>query len=137
MTRKNVLFVCTHNSARSQMAEALMNDLLGDRYTAFSAGTEPGTVNIFTYIVMEELGVDMSRCHSKHITEFLSRGIDLDHIVTVCENAKESCPTFPEARNVIHKSFEDPSSVKGNDSERKEAFRHCRDKIEEWILSTF
>ena len=137
MTMKTVLFICTHNSARSQMAEALMNHYMGDRYTAYSAGTEPGAVNIFTYIVMEEMGIEMTRCHSKHIREFLDRGVDFDHVVTVCDNARENCPTFPGAKNVIHRNFKDPSEVRGNNVECREAFRTSRDDIQEWIIATF
>jgi len=92
MDRKKVLFLCTHNSARSQMAEGLLNALYGDRCIAYSAGTEPSNLNPYAVEVMSEIGIDISHHHSKSVEEF--RNGDFDYVVTVCDSAKETCPIF-------------------------------------------
>jgi arsenate reductase (thioredoxin) len=132
---KKVLFICTHNSARSHMAEGFMNALYGDRYLAFSAGTEPSALNPYAVRVMQEIGIDISDHRSKSVDEFIDR--DLDYVVTVCDHAKEACPFFPGGRKTIHKGFEDPASAAGAEQEKLELFRRVRDEIREWIQNTF
>ncbi len=131
MGKKSILFLCTHNSARSQMAEGLMNQLRGNQYQAFSAGTEPGTVHPLAVKVMAEIGIDISGHRSKHVREFMGREMDL--VVTVCDNAREACPFFPGARENRHESFPDPSAVRGSDDEKLAAFRATRDAILKWL----
>ena len=130
-TKKRVLFVCTHNSARSQMAEALLNTFHGDHYEAHSAGTEPSGVNPHAIQVMAEIGIDISTHQSKNVEEFVSQPFDC--VVTVCDHANESCPFFPGGRERIHRSFEDPASEEGDDAEKLQAFRRTRDEIREWL----
>jgi arsenate reductase len=134
MGRKKVLFVCMNNSARSQMAEGLLNGLYGDRYLARSAGVSPKEVNPFAVRVMAEIGIDISKNRSKSIEEF--RGMKFDYVVTVCDDANESCPFFP-GKVQIHKSFEDPALAKGSEEEILRAFRRVRDEIREWIIQNF
>ncbi len=133
--KKKVLFLCTHNSARSQMAEGLMNHYLGDRYIAKSAGVETSKVNPFAILAMKELGIDISHHYSKHLNEFL--GEEFDFIITVCDHAKEHCPYFSGGKTYIHKSFEDPSSIEGEDNEKIKAFRRIRDEIKDWLIENF
>jgi arsenate reductase len=132
---KKVLFICTHNSARSHMAEGLVNALYGDRYRAFSAGTEPSTLNPYAVRVMQEIGIDISDHRSKSVDEFMDQ--DLDYVVTVCDHAKESCPFFPGGRKPMHKGFQDPASVAGTEAEKLQVFRRVRDEIRDWIERTF
>ena len=132
--KKRVLFVCTHNSARSQMAEALLNKLYGDKYEAYSAGVEPREINPYAIKAMAEVGIDISKQRSKSIKEFL--GQKFDYVVTVCDYARENCPFFP-GEEIIHKSFEDPAEVEGSEEEIMERVRHVRDEIKKWIEVTF
>jgi len=132
--KKKVLFICTHNSARSQMAEGFVNSLLGDRYEGYSAGIEPTKVNPYAVKAMAELGIDISKHRSKSIEEF--RGKNFDYVVTVCESAKETCPFFP-GEELIHKDFEDPSEFRGIEEEILEKVRRVRDEIKDWILGVF
>ena len=122
-----VLFVCTGNSARSQIAEALLRDFGGADFAAFSAGTEPKGVNPYTVRVLEEIGIDWSAARSKSATEFL--GQPLDYVVTVCDRARQSCPVFPGEHNTLHWGLEDPAEVEGDDAARLEAFRRTRTEI--------
>lgn len=141
---KKVLFICTHNSARSQMAEAFLNHMYGSRYTAESAGTVATQVNPYAIAVMEELGISMEGHRSKSIEEF--RGRIFDVVITVCDSAREACPFFP-GKVVIHRGFDDPSSyhVKrgkntirdGPNTEKLAVFRRVRDEIKEWIEEEF
>jgi arsenate reductase len=108
---KAVLFLCTHNSARSQMAEAFLNNLRGDKYNAENAGITPTEVNPNVIKVMAEVGIDLSNNRSKSIEEF--RGHEFDYVVTVCDHTKETCPFFP-GETLLHKNFTDPSTLKGN-----------------------
>ena len=133
--KQKVLFVCTQNSARSQMAEGLMNALLGDRYEAHSAGSDPFRVNPFATKAMAEAGIDISHHRSKGVDEF--KDWEFDYVVTVCNRAKESCPFFPSARQRIHKEFNDPAALKSTDDEIFKTFCRVRDEIKEWILETF
>lgn len=134
-TLKKVLFICTHNSARSHIAEGLMNALYRDRYRAFSAGTEPSAVNPYAVRVMQEIGIDVSDHRSKSVDEFINQ--DLDYVVTVCDHAKESCPFFPGGRKSMHKGFQDPSSATGTEEEKLAVFRRVRDEMRDWIRETF
>jgi arsenate reductase (thioredoxin) len=124
---KRVLFVCTHNSARSQMAEGLLRHYAGQHFEAFSAGTEPGSLHPLAVRAMGELGIDISNQAPKSVDGFLSQ--DFDAVVTVCDQAKESCPVFPGAARQLHWSFEDPSRDQGSEDERLEVFRRVRDEI--------
>lgn len=135
MERKRVLFICTHNSARSQMAEGIMNALFGDKFIAFSAGTDPKGVNPLAIEVLKEMGIDISHHRSKSIEEF--RGESFDYVVTVCDNAKENCPFFPGGKKYIHRGFFDPASVEGTYEEKLNAFRKVRDEILNWIKTYF
>lgn len=132
---KKVLFICTHNSARSHMAEGFMNARYGDRYLALSAGTEPSALNPFAVRVMQEIGIDISDRRSKSVDEFMNQ--DLEYVVTVCDHAKEACPFFPGGRKAIHKGFKDPASSAGTEQEKLAFFRSVRDEIREWIENTF
>jgi arsenate reductase len=132
---KKVLFICTHNSARSQMAVGLLRTFSGDKYEAHSGGTQPSAVNPYAIRVMAEIGIDISAHRSKHVREFL--GMTFDSVVTVCDNAKETCPFFPGAKEYIHQSFADPAVCSGSEEEILDCFRRSRDEIKEWIEKTF
>ena len=134
LLKKKVLFICTHNSARSQMAEGYLNARYTDDYEGYSAGTEPSHVNPAAIRVMAEAGIDISLHRSKNVKEF--QGTTFDYVVTVCDHAKETCPFFP-GKNILHKSFRDPSAFKGTEESILQDFRQVRDKIAEWITNTF
>lgn len=127
--KRRVLFLCTGNSARSQMAEALLRLIAGDHYEAHSAGTHPVGLNPMTVEVMRELGVDIQHSRSKNVTEFL--GESFDEVITVCDRAKDSCPVFHGAPNLQHWSFEDPAAAPSE--ARLEVFRRVRDEIAEQV----
>lgn len=133
--KKRVLFVCTHNSARSQMAEGWLRALASDRYEAFSAGTETRGVHPVAVRVMNEVSVDLSTHRSKLVSEFDE--VPMDVVVTVCDSAREACPFVPARDRQIHRSFQDPSAAEGTEAERIEAFRRVRDEIRDWIESEF
>jgi len=135
MVKEKVLFICTHNSARSQIAEGLLRSLYGDRYEVYSAGTEPTDLNPYAVRVMAEIGIDISKQRSKSINEF--RNIKFDWVITVCDQAKERCPYFPAGLKRLHKSFQDPSTISGSEAEILERFRDVRDQIKEWVEKTF
>ncbi len=116
-----VLFVCTHNSARSQIAEALLKRYGGADFEVFSAGTEVTRVNPFATQVIEEAGIDWSGARSKSITEFLDQRFD--YVITVCDRARATCPVFPGSTNTLHWGLDDPSEVEGTDTEKLAAFR--------------
>jgi len=142
--KKKVLFLCTHNSARSQMAEGLLRSVYGDRYEAYSAGVEATTVNPLAVMVMKEIGIDISGQYSKTPQEY--QEIIFDLAVTVCDNAKAGCPIIitnlerptklTKAREVIHKSFDDPATAVGSEEEQLKVFRRVRDEIKDWISQT-
>jgi arsenate reductase len=126
-----VLFLCTHNSSRSQMAEGLLRARGGDRYDVFSAGTHPRSVHPLAILVMREIGVDISEAaghRAKSLDEFAGQP-PMDLVVTVCDDAAEECPYFPGARRQEHWGFPDPSAVTGSKEERLAAFRSVRDII--------
>ncbi len=131
---KTVLFLCTHNSARSQMAEAFLNSLCGDRFEAKSAGITPTQINPYVVKAMAEVGIDLSASRSKSIREF--QGKPFDYAVTVCDAAREACPFFP-GQVEISKSFPDPSTFRGSEEEILQKVRVVRDEIKAWVESTF
>ena len=122
-----VLFVCTGNSARSQIAEALLRDFGGADFEVFSAGTEPKGVNPYTVRVLAEIDVDWSGARSKSVTEFL--GQPFDYVITVCDRARQSCPGFPGNHNSMHWGLDDPAEVEGTDERKLEAFRRTRTEV--------
>ena len=126
---KRVLILCTGNSARSQMAEGLLRELGGGRFEVESAGTRPGGVRPEAVEAMREVGVDISSHRSKSVEEFA--GQEFDYVITVCDNARESCPVFPGKTERIHWSFDDPAASEGTWDERLVAFRRVRDEIGE------
>lgn len=123
-----VLFLCTGNSCRSQIAEAWLKTLGGDQFEVYSAGLEPHGVNPFTELVMTESGYDMTGHRSKHIDEFIDK-INFDFLITVCGNADERCPYFPGMGTRLHWPFEDPAAYTGPEDERFDLFRKVRDQI--------
>jgi arsenate reductase (thioredoxin) len=125
--RSRVLFLCTHNSARSQMAEGLLRHLAGERFEAHSAGTEATLVRPLAIRAMEEIDIDISGQESKALDGYLDQ--PFDYVITVCDDASEACPVFPGARNRLHWSFEDPSQAEGSEDERLAVFRRVRDEI--------
>jgi len=132
---KRVLFICTHNAARSQMAEGYLRARYGDRYEAFSAGTVATGVHPLAVRVMAELGIDISGHRSKDLGGFI--GEKMDVVVTVCDSAQATCPMFPWAKSTVHASFPDPSAATGTEEERLAVFRSIRDEIAAWIDATF
>lgn len=131
---KKVLFLCTHNSARSQMAEAYLDHYYGYRYDVYSAGIHPSEINSFVVKVMAEEGIDLSGARSKSVEEFLEKEFDL--VVTVCDNAREGCPVFPSGE-LIHHSFKDPSSLSGSGEDILVQVREIRDEIKRWVIEFF
>ena len=125
--RARVLFLCTHNSARSQMAEGLLRSMAGDRFEAYSAGTEATHVRPLAVRAMDEVGVDISGQESETLDRYLDE--PFEYVVTVCDDANESCPVFPGAANRLHWSFEDPSKAGGSEDERLKVFRRVREEI--------
>jgi arsenate reductase len=137
-TRKKikVLFVCIHNSARSQMAEAFLNHLAGDRFEAQSAGLEPGLLNPLAVEVMREVDLDISTKQTKGVLDFYKRGGIFHYVITVCDAANaESCPIFPGVTKRLHWSFPDPAALPGNWEEKLEATRSIRDDIRKSVLT--
>ncbi|HYW48778.1 MAG TPA: arsenate reductase ArsC [Bryobacteraceae bacterium] len=132
MSKKKVLVLCTGNSARSQMAEGLFRHEAGDRFEVYSAGTKPSSVRPEAISVMHEIGIDISGHRSKSVDEFVTT--PMDYVITVCDNAKESCPVFPAATLMLHWPFEDPAAVEGSREKRKAAFRKVRDQIHGRIM---
>ena len=130
--KKRVLILCTGNSARSQMAEGILRHDGGDEFEVESAGLKPGSVRPEAIRVMRELGIDISGHRSKSVDEFV--GQEFDYVITVRDNANESCPVFPGKTRRIHHSFEDPPPPDiGSDEERMAIFRHVRNEIREWV----
>jgi arsenate reductase (thioredoxin) len=129
--RSRVLFLCTHNSARSQMAEGLLRDRAGDRFEVMSAGTEATHVRPLAIRAMDEIGIDVSSQESKTLERYLAERFD--YVITVCDEANEACPFFPGAKKRLHWSFKDPSQAEGSEEERLAVFRRVRDDIRERI----
>ena len=132
--KERVLILCTGNSARSQMAEGLLRHRAGERFNVESAGTRPGRVRPEAIAVMKELGIDISGHRSKHVDEF--EGQPFDYLLTVCDNARESCPVFFGDAKRLHRDFEDPAALQGTEEERLALFRRVRDEIRDY-LKTF
>ena len=130
---QRVLILCTGNSARSQMAEALLKRLAGDRFVVYSAGTKPVPVRPEAITVMREIGIDLSDNRSKHVDEFQNESFD--YVLTVCNNANETCPIYPRHTHRLHHSFDDPSLVQGSAEDRLAAFRKVRAQILEYLRS--
>jgi arsenate reductase len=132
--------MCIHNSARSQMAEAFLNKLAGDKFEAESAGLEPGTLNLLVVQAMQEVGMDISGNKTKDVFEFFKQGKHFEYVVTVCDEASsEKCPYFPSQRKKLNWSFKDPSQFAGTLEEKMIEVRAVRDaikkKVEEFIAS--
>ena len=127
MAKPKVLFLCTGNSCRSQMAEGLLRHLAGDRFEVVSAGTEPSTVNPLAIVAMREIGIDISGHRSKAAAEFLRE--HFAYVITVCNNANERCPIFPFASQRLHWPLDDPAAATGSEEARMSVFRRVRDEI--------
>lgn len=125
--KRRVLFLCTGNSCRSQMAEGWLRSLAGDRFEVESAGTDPVGLNPGAVAVMREVGVDIAGQRSKSLARFLDQRFD--HVISVCDRARESCPTLPGAATLLHWSFDDPAAAQGSAEERQAVFRRVRDEI--------
>ena len=128
-SKRRVLILCTGNSARSQMAEGLLKNIAGDRFEVFSAGTKPVGLNPNAIMALKEIGIDISANRSKSVDEFV--GQHFDYVITVCDNAKESCPIFPGEGQRIHHGFTDPAAA--STAEQPELFRRTRDEISVWL----
>ena len=132
--KKRVLILCTGNSARSQMAEGLLRHDAGERFTVESAGTKASSVRPEAIAVMKELGIDISGQRSKNVDEFA--GQHFDYVITVCDNARQSCPVFFGATETLHQSFDDPPAADvGNDADRMAIFRRVRDELRAYLKS--
>lgn len=129
--KQRVLFLCTHNSCRSQMAEGLVNHFLSDRFQAFSAGTEATRVNPLASRVLAELGIDISHHYSKTLAEFHEQ--HFDHVITLCGSASEQCPLFFGGTKRVHIGFDDPSRLNGSDEELLPEFRRVRDELRQTL----
>ncbi len=141
MDKERVLFVCVHNSARSQLAEAFLKQLAGDRFEVESAGLEPGKLNSVAVDAMEEIGIDISGNKTQSVQSLLDAGKMYDYIFTVCDETQaERCPLFPGGGQRIHIGFADPSGFEGTPEEKLEGTRKVRNqikaKIQEWIQET-
>ena len=132
---KKILVLCTGNSARSQMGEGLFRAEGGGGFEIFSAGTKPSFVRPEAIVIMQEIGIDLSGHRSKSVDEFA--GQPIDYVVTVCDNARDTCPVFPAGTERIHWSVEDPAAVQGNEQERLAAFRRIRDQIQERVRAFY
>ena len=136
-SKLRVLFLCTHNSARSQMAEALLRHHGGGDVEVYSAGSEPSRIHPLAVRVMAESGIDVSGADSKSLDQFI--GQDFDYVITVCDRANETCPVFPGDPERIHWSFDDPSAVEGDERERLRAFQDVRNllnmRLQNWLLA--
>lgn len=131
MSQTPVLFLCTHNSARSQMAEGLLRHKAADRFEVYSAGTYPTGLNPLAVAVMREAGIDISHHRSKSVEEFADCQFEI--VITVCDQAKETCPYFPTDVEQIHWSVPDPSTAQGNEDARLEVFRQTRNELDQHI----
>ena len=132
MAKKSFLFICVHNSARSQMAEGLFRKYYGEKYDVYSAGSNPQGIHPVSIQVMAEIGIDISKHKSKSLSEF--EGYEMDYVVTVCGEGE--CPFFAGGNEYIHQSFEDPSAFKGTEEDKINCFRSVRDELKKW-LDTF
>lgn len=134
--KKNVLFICCDNAARSQMAEAFLNARYGESFQAYSGGTDPQELNKFAVQAMNEVGLDISNNRVKSVDELIRQKVQFDIVVTVCDQAAKECPFFP-AKEHVHKPFEPPQYFYGSDEEKLERTRKVRDEIGQWIDQFF
>jgi arsenate reductase len=133
---ERVLFICVHNSARSQMAEAFLRKYGGKRFVVESAGLEPGTINPLVVQVMGEQGIDLSAKGTNSVYDYYREGRGYDHVITVCsKDAAERCPIFPGSGKRLHWPFDDPSKVRGSHEEKLADVRRIRDEIREQIVA--
>ena len=130
--KPKVLFLCTHNAARSQMAEAFLREYAGDRFEVYSAGLEPTEVHPYTRVAMEEIGIDLSGHQSKGLKQWLGK-VPFGYLITVCAKAEEQCPIFPGMGQRLYWPFEDPVASEGAEEEKLAKFREVRDQIEQRI----
>ena len=140
MTKERVMFICIHNSARSQMGEAFLRHLGGDRFEVHSAGLESGTLNPLVVKAMEEIGISMKGHYAKNALQYISRGERFDYVITVCDESNaERCPMFPGKAIRMHWSFPDPSAITGTDEEKLAGIRPIRDaigdRVKSWLAS--
>jgi len=133
--KKKILFLCTNNSARSQMAEGLLKAFGDNNYEVYSAGISPSMVNPYAIKVMAEIGIDLSKYLSKSIDKFQRE--KFDYVVTLCDQAKKTCPFFPNSKEHLHKNFTDPAGIEEGEDELLNIFRGVRDEIKDWIEKTF
>lgn len=131
MAKKTVLFICVHNSARSQMAEGLFRHCYGEKCNVYSAGSDPQEVHPISVQVMAEIGIDISKHKSKSLKEF--KGQEMDYVVTVCGDSRSACPFFAGGKKYIHQSFDDPSAFEGTEEEKMQRFKTVRDELKEWL----
>jgi arsenate reductase len=129
--KRRVLFLCTGNSARSQMAEGLLRHMAGDAFDVASAGTHPVGLNLLAVQAMQEIAIDISNHRSKSTNEYINQ--HFDYVITVCDRAKETCPLFPGASSTLHWSFDDPAGAQGSIEYRQAVFRRVRDDISERV----
>jgi arsenate reductase (thioredoxin) len=134
-SKKKILFLCTHNAVRSQIAEGFVNALCGNRYEAYSAGPEPTKVHPCAITVMAEADIDISNQRAKSVDEF--DNVSVDCVVTLCAEAQENCPIFPGAVKYVHHPVDDPVVVPGSGNEQCDQFRRARDQIKVWIDAMF
>jgi len=132
MMKKKILFLCTGNSCRSQMAEALMRHMRGDEFDVYSAGTDPKGVHPKTIEVLREIGIDASAQQSKHVDDLSTK--DFDYIITLCGSAAQNCPVFLGNGVRMHKGFDDPAAVAGREQEILTSFRKVRDEIKDFLI---
>jgi len=133
--KTKVIFVCTHNSARSQMAHGLLQAIGGDAFDVYSAGTESTLVKPFAIQALADSGIDISHHTSDHIDKYMDQ--DFDYVITVCDSAHETCPYFPATKEKLHWSFEDPSNATGDDAQKLQAFIESRKLIEKKLRHYF
>ena len=133
---ENILFLCTQNACRSQMAEGIARNYLKGKYEIYSAGINPGSVNPYAVKVLKEIGIDISNHYSKPVQDLLH--LPFEYVITVCDHAKEMCPNFTgEVKNRLHWGFEDPAKAEGSEEELLNKFREVRDLIKKKIESYF
>jgi len=133
MIKPKVLFLCTGNSARSQIAEALLRKYAGDKYDVYSAGLEPKSINPYTKKVVQEIGISLEGHYAKHVREYMGK-LNFGYLITVCSEAEKNCPaTFPGVSHRLHWYFEDPAAFTGSDEETLQKFREVRNKIDQQI----
>ena len=131
-SKKKILFLCTGNSARSQMAEGLVSHFRREEFESFSAGIDPKGVHPMALKVMREIDIDITNQHSKHLDEI--KNIEFDYVITLCDHAEQNCPLFFTKGKRIHKAFSDPAAVNGEDEDITASFRIVRDQLKEYIL---